>query len=197
MQRTLGFTAIYVTHDQAEAMELADRVAVMDHGRVAQLGEPREMYREPRDIHVARFLGQSNEIPFVVERSDEGSQLVVGSGPIGPVRASWLNDTWTGNPPTAGEELIAFGRLGDLVVRSADRDGGPGANAAAGEMNRWGGTIEAVRFMGTHTQYQVKIGKVRLRAWATAETGAELEEGRSVVVLANPRDLRVMREPQG
>ncbi len=193
MQRTIGFTAIYVTHDQSEAMELADRVAVMDHGRVAQLGEPREMYRRPRDIHVARFLGQSNEIQVTVERADVDSHHVVGSGPIGPVTASWQANSWTGDPPTPGEHLIAFSRLGDVVVRNAGADAASGAPADG--MNRWSGTVEAVRFMGTHTQYQVKIGQIRLRAWATSDGQPELDEGSPVVVTINPRDLRVMREP--
>jgi len=195
MQRTLGFTAIYVTHDQTEAMELADRVAVMDHGRIAQLGEPREMYVAPRDIHVARFLGQSNELPLVVEQFDERSCSITGSGPLGPVRASWLPDEAPGLAPAVGDEVVAFGRLGDFVVRPVD--GTESASVADGpNENTWRGTIEAIRFLGTHTQYQVKIGQIRLRCWSTAGDGWDPTEGTSVVVTIRVQDLRVMRERQ-
>ncbi len=57
LQREIGVTTIYVTHDQAEAMALADRVAIMDHGRIVQVGTPLEVYRHPRTVFVASFLG--------------------------------------------------------------------------------------------------------------------------------------------
>ena len=57
-QRRIGTTSVYVTHDQVEAMGLGDRIAVMDHGRVRQLGTPREVYEEPVDTFVATFVGQ-------------------------------------------------------------------------------------------------------------------------------------------
>lgn len=56
-QRRIGTTTIYVTHDQVEAMGMGDRIAVMDHGRVRQLGTPEEVYHHPADVFVARFLG--------------------------------------------------------------------------------------------------------------------------------------------
>ena len=56
-QRKVGTTTIYVTHDQVEAMGMGDRIAVMDHGRIRQLGTPREIYDEPADTFVATFLG--------------------------------------------------------------------------------------------------------------------------------------------
>ena len=62
MQRELGFAAIYVTHDQAEAMELAHTVAVMREGQVAQSGPPQEIYLEPASRYVADFVGSSNEL---------------------------------------------------------------------------------------------------------------------------------------
>src|SRR3954452_22927857 len=62
MQRELGFAALFVTHDQAEAMELADRIAVMGRGRLVQLGTPREVYDRPATRYVARFIGSANEL---------------------------------------------------------------------------------------------------------------------------------------
>lgn len=61
--RQLGITAIYVTHDQAEAMALGDRIVVMEHGRVAQIGTPREIYHQPASAFVADFIGSMNRLP--------------------------------------------------------------------------------------------------------------------------------------
>jgi putative spermidine/putrescine transport system ATP-binding protein len=79
--RALGITTIYVTHDQAEAMELGDRVVVMQKGVIAQIGTPREIYFEPKNRFVAEFIGAAN----IIEASVENGQLVLPGGrqPIG------------------------------------------------------------------------------------------------------------------
>ena len=61
--RQLGITAVYVTHDQREALALSDAIAVMNHGRIVQFGTPEEIYRSPADDFVARFVGYANAIP--------------------------------------------------------------------------------------------------------------------------------------
>ena len=76
MQRELGFAAIYVTHDQTEAMELGHRVAVMREGQVAQIGPPQEIYLQPRSRYVANFVGSANELLGTV-RSVTGAKTVV------------------------------------------------------------------------------------------------------------------------
>jgi ABC-type Fe3+/spermidine/putrescine transport system ATPase subunit len=77
IHREIGITAVYVTHDQAEAMSLSDRIVVMGEGRILQIGSPRQLYDEPGDVRVARFLGRTNLF----------DALVVGRGaPIGQVR---------------------------------------------------------------------------------------------------------------
>jgi putative spermidine/putrescine transport system ATP-binding protein len=65
--RSLGITAIYVTHDQAEAMALGDRIVVMEHGRVAQIGKPREIYQRPATRFVAEFIGTMNRLTGTTE----------------------------------------------------------------------------------------------------------------------------------
>ncbi|MEQ8653439.1 MAG: ABC transporter ATP-binding protein [Kiloniellales bacterium] len=71
--RALSITAVFVTHDQAEAMAIADRVAVMKGGRVRQIGSPRDLYRQPKDAFVAGFVGGANPLPGV--RRDGALQL--------------------------------------------------------------------------------------------------------------------------
>ena len=95
LQERLGTTMIFVTHDQAEALTLSDRVVVMDRGRVEQVGSPEEVYRRPATAFVARFLGRANFLAGVVAGSDargvlvklEDGAMVVAAGPrdgIGP-----------------------------------------------------------------------------------------------------------------
>jgi iron(III) transport system ATP-binding protein len=191
MQRDLGFTAIYVTHDQSEAMELADRIAVMDHGRIAQIGAPREMYELPGSVHVARFLGQSNEIPFVVEQINLEDGTIRGSSALGTLTAV-LNTEGNLAPP-AGSQLAAFGRPGDFELTkdtgTAAIDEGQKVGLHAD--NICSGTVESVRFLGTHIQYVVQSGGLRLRCWATADA-IEAKEGDSVRIRVPVRSLRVV-----
>lgn len=86
--RSLGITTIYVTHDQGEAMALGDRIAVMDKGRIAQIGTPEEVYRAPANFFVADFIGTMNRIFGRVEND----ALVFPGGQV----------NWTGPAPAAG-----------------------------------------------------------------------------------------------
>jgi putative spermidine/putrescine transport system ATP-binding protein len=90
--RRLGITAIYVTHDQAEAMALGDRIVVMEHGRVAQVGRPREIYQRPASRFVAEFIGTMNRLAGSVR---DGA-FVTSAGSI----------PWPGAPETAAEVLF-------------------------------------------------------------------------------------------
>ena len=76
IQRRLGITSIYVTHDQSEAMALADRIIVMNHGVIEQIGTPDEIYRHPATKFVADFIGRSNFIECTVRRCAEGQTTV-------------------------------------------------------------------------------------------------------------------------
>ena len=76
LQRQFALTAILVTHDQEEAMSIADRIAVMNRGRIEQLGSPVAIYDEPATLFVNSFIGSSNLIPAKVERSETGACLV-------------------------------------------------------------------------------------------------------------------------
>ena len=128
MLRALGITAIYVTHDQSEAMELGDRVVVMQKGAIAQIGTPREIYFTPRNRFVAEFIGAAN----IVEAAIEGGHLVMPGGrqPIGSadmpmaiamIRPETIRVTEAGAAPLSGTiDSVSF--IGDrqrLVVSGA------------------------------------------------------------------------------
>ncbi|WP_050403651.1 ABC transporter ATP-binding protein [Bradyrhizobium embrapense] len=95
--RALGITTIYVTHDQAEAMELGDRIVVMRKGAIAQIGTPREVYFAPRDRFVAEFIGAAN----IVEAPIDNGELILPGGRL-PIRdgATGANATVMIRPET-------------------------------------------------------------------------------------------------
>ncbi len=98
--KEFGLTAIYVTHDQKEALSIADRLAILDAGRIAQVGTPEEIYRRPNSALVAGFIGETNLIPGKVEFSS-GSKYYVQT-PIGELSGHLSQDNWT---PEQGESV--------------------------------------------------------------------------------------------
>jgi len=84
IQRDVGITFVFVTHDQEEALTMSDRIAVMSKGRLEQVGTPEQIYDEPSSAFVARFIGNANLIPVVVERAGNGlATLRLPGGRIG------------------------------------------------------------------------------------------------------------------
>ena len=80
IQREVGITFIYVTHDQEEALTMSDRIAVMNEGRVEQIGPPREIYHSPSSVFVANFIGVANLIPAIVQDTTGGATTVIVTG---------------------------------------------------------------------------------------------------------------------
>lgn len=86
IQREVGITTVYVTHDQEEAMAVSDRIAVMRSGVIQQIGSPREIYRHPANLFVATFIGRTNILDAVAERGMDGSTTIrIGGGYSFPV----------------------------------------------------------------------------------------------------------------
>lgn len=79
LQKRLGITSLYVTHDQAEAMAISDRVVIMDNGLIMQIGSPREIYEQPLSRFVANFMGKANFLPCTVD-GYEGEKAIVNLG---------------------------------------------------------------------------------------------------------------------
>jgi iron(III) transport system ATP-binding protein len=119
MQRRVGFTAVYVTHDQVEAMELADRIAVLENGRIAQLDTPDRIYDHPVSRYVARFIGTANELTVeVVERSED--TLTVSSP--GVLDRARVPAPAAGRQPQVGERAYVIWRP-ELTVTDGTADG--------------------------------------------------------------------------
>jgi len=144
LQARLGVTVIYVTHDQEEALTLSDRIAVMNRGRVEQLGEPTELYDAPATGFVAQFIGESNRVEGVIGGDEAGRHvLVTRSGLRLPIRPGGA---------AVGEAAVLFLRPERITVEpDAPAAGGstPSGPAVPGEV------AEAV-FVGEATRYVVR-----------------------------------------
>src|SRR6201989_2896908 len=90
LQKRIGITAVYVTHDREEALTLADRIAVIDAGRVVQIGAPEEIFHKPASAFVAGFMGADNAIEL--SRRPDGA-LVAGRGAGEPVNVHFRSDS--------------------------------------------------------------------------------------------------------
>ncbi|WP_418315821.1 ABC transporter ATP-binding protein [Piscinibacter sakaiensis] len=148
MQRRLGLTTIFVTHDQEEAMTTADRMAVLDKGVVQQVGTPATLYDYPVNTFVANFVGTMNMLSGKV-RSRSGSGLTLDVEGVGELRFPQLADA-----PANDTIQVSF-RPHSLRVDVAD--------AAQDARFVWvPGTVEASEFLGEFTRYQVRVGQQRL-----------------------------------
>jgi iron(III) transport system ATP-binding protein len=145
LQRRTGITFIYVTHDQAEAMALSDRVVVFHQGTVQQIGSPRDIYERPANLFVADFMGQVNRITATVLSREADRAIVL----IGKHRLAVI--ARTGN--TAPTGVVAI-RPEAFVI--AD---GP---EIAGD-NRLEGTVVEATFLGNIIDYRVDIGGTTVR----------------------------------
>jgi putative spermidine/putrescine transport system ATP-binding protein len=109
IHQDFGLTTVYVTHDQEEALSLADRLVVLHDGRVSQIGTPAELYEHPADPHVAAFMGYRNLLPLTVSSADGTTAVAEGDG----LR---VVGTLAGEPPQAGQPVLVAIRPEDLRV---------------------------------------------------------------------------------
>jgi spermidine/putrescine transport system ATP-binding protein len=141
IQHDIGITFVHVTHDQEEAMTMADQIAVMNHGRIEQLGTPTELYETPSTAFVAGFLGVSNLIPGMVSGSDT---VRLHSGPEVRVRPDAL-----------------AGRTGEVAVGIRPEK----IELGQGQPNSLEGTVVEQAYVGVSTQYIVETGCGRLTVY--------------------------------
>ncbi|MEU9083674.1 ABC transporter ATP-binding protein [Streptomyces sp. NPDC048357] len=177
IQTEVGITFVHVTHDQEEAMTMADTVAVMNGGRVEQLGAPAELYENPGTTFVANFLGTSNLIEANVESA--GSDVVVSaSGATLRLPAGRCSTT-----PRAGGKLLVGVRPEKIsLVPAADE------HTIASGRNKITGRISASSFIGVSTQFVIDSPACpELEVYVqNIERDARLAPGAEVVLHWNP-----------
>jgi spermidine/putrescine ABC transporter ATP-binding subunit len=183
IQSQLGITTVFVTHDQEEALVMADRLAVMRAGRLEQVGTTEEVYHDPASRFVAGFLGESNFIPARVERREPGGVVLV-SGPGGTMLRGRSRE-----PAEPGETVTLAVRPERMRITPA---GGPRANQAKGR-------VREVIFKGASMRYHVWLaGDCRCAIeQQNASDERIVERGQEVVVEWTAEDCLVLREREG
>jgi spermidine/putrescine transport system ATP-binding protein len=147
----VGITFIYVTHDQSEAMSFSDRIAVMDKGRIEQIGPPAEIYETPRSSFVAAFIGDTNFIEGKVTCVIDSSFSRCGVDGLGTIIID--ND----KPVRTGDRVHLSLRPEKIMVSYTKPPDSPLENSVRGK-------IEDVIYFGSHTRYWVRCGELRLCA---------------------------------
>jgi len=142
MQREVGITFVYVTHDQEEAFSMSDRVAVMNHGQLEQVGQPEEVYRRPKTPFVASFVGLANRLTGRIAGPAPGERYEVDLDQLGRRLAH--------GPPglAAGAPVLA-------VVRPEDLRLTPATELQAGQA---AATVVDVAFLGAHRTVRLDAG---------------------------------------
>jgi spermidine/putrescine transport system ATP-binding protein len=172
IQTEVGLTFVHVTHDQEEAMTMADTIAVMNHGRIEQMGSPAELYENPQTTFVANFLGQSNLIPGTVQSSDGGVVTVTAHGRRLTLDAARCRVT-TGP--------VILGVRPEKVQIAAKEDDVPSG------VNVLNGTVSDASFIGVSTQYLVRLESGDELAVFEQNTGREIQRpGTEVFVYWDP-----------
>lgn len=188
MQQDLGITFIFVTHDQEEAMTMANRIAVMDSGEVLQVGRPEEIYENPRTRFVADFIGETNFIPgTLVARNGTSGTVQVTDGVA--VQAMLVDSDLT-----AGQDVTVTIRPERIVLRGFDTPASNGQNGT----NQVQGQIQQVYYIGTDTRYVVRIDggvEITVRVQNTAQERILAFKEREIVnVIWQTENARILVE---
>jgi spermidine/putrescine transport system ATP-binding protein len=174
IQHEVGITFIHVTHDQEEAMTMADQIVVMNHGRIEQAGTPAELYEHPATPFVASFLGVSNLLTGTV---------------VGPERVRLSDGTEVSVPgATLG------GRSGEVAIGIRPEKIRP----ACGEVNELAGTVVESAYIGVSTQYivETKAGLVSIYVQNERPATSELALGERLTLSWSPDATFVVDSPE-
>jgi spermidine/putrescine transport system ATP-binding protein len=172
LQREVGISFVYVTHDQGEALAMSDRLAVMSEGRVEQIGTPADVYYCPETRFVAGFIGKSNLIDCTLERA--GADLVARAGGLA---------FKVGQRADPGDATVAI-RFEAVQVEPSNDTPAP---------NGFEAVIEDIVFLGDAQEMLLNAGGVRITARCGAGRVARFARGDAVQASFDPADVVVIR----
>jgi iron(III) transport system ATP-binding protein len=179
IQRRLGVTTLFVTHDQIEALSMSDRIAVMDGGRIVQEGDPREIYLRPANEFVASFIGSTNlfvgELDATPSASPDRIRIKVEFG----VLEAPANDSLV-----AGQPVIIAIRPEDIVMQLADEP----RNVGLDHPNVFDGGVGIGLFIGTSVEYYLDVSDSLIQARAGSRF--QLKRGDPVRIEIPPHAIR-------
>lgn len=175
IQRDVGITTIYVTHDQEEAMSMSDNVVVMSKGQIEQAAPPTELYERPRNAFIAQFIGSANVIPGVLKLANGGKSFLSDAGALIPLGAENAGVDGTRKAAIVRPERIRFGTAGDPMAIPA--------------------SVESVLYGGTMIRYSTRAGKQRIDVVAMNNGGVPHQTGESVHLTWDPKDFLLVEAP--
>ncbi len=143
LQRKLGVTTVMVTHDQEEALSMADRIVVMNHGIIEQVGSPTDVYRAPQSLFVADFIGEMNQISAIAGASGEVS--------FGASKMQCLPHKFSN-----GTEIIAAIRPEDIIPHGDDPHSSGGDDTIETEENAFEVLVDEMEFLGSFWRCRLK-----------------------------------------
>ena len=148
LQKQIGLTSIYVTHDQAEALAISDWIVVMRDGRIIETGRPTQIYRYPRNVFTAQFIGNTNLIPGRVVAVEETGRVALDT-PVGRLVG------------VDAAKVLTPGSAAQISVRPEDFSP---ANTAGGDaiMNQIDGSIEFAIFAGSTVEAEIRCGEAKI-----------------------------------
>ncbi len=180
IQEKTGTTTLYVTHDQEEALELSDRICVMNKGSILEIGTPQELYRNPKHLFTADFLGDMELWPCTIVSSD--SERVVVDSPIGRVEVRNRGALVT------GEKTILAIRPEFMTITLKEPRKHDSASRA---LNRVDGVVRESHFGGKLVRYVVQVGELMVRVKALSQ---EIHTPGTDVELYLPTELCLIME---
>ena len=181
LQRRLGKTAIYVTHDQTEALALSDRIAVLSHGHIEQIGTPDEIYERPATSFVAEFIGNSNLLPATIVERGEREVIV-------EIERGLRLRSAGGNLAGDDDEVVVLIRPERIQIKAPGVGGTPGHN-------RFSARIVTVTYLGDDLRLDLELATGQMLQGALKNAGAARDwtPAQMVQILVDPADLRLLR----
>jgi iron(III) transport system ATP-binding protein len=180
IQRRVGITTLFVTHDQVEALSMSDRVAIMDQGRIVQEGTPREIYHAPANEFVAGFIGSTNLFPGRLVERDAGSGRAVIETGAGRLLAD-------AEGHQLGESVMVAIRPEDVVLHRGAPSG------QADPANCPSGVVEIGLFTGVSVEYHVRVDGLLIQSRVSSRI--DLGHGERVVAELPADAIRVFSIP--
>lgn len=179
IQLRIGITAVYVTHDQSEAVSLADEIILMKEGLIEQQGTAEDIYNKPKSAYVADFIGSANLVPAVV-KGEEGNCYLLETPEKVQIKANK-----TDNAFNKGQSVKLVMRPENIYLSKKKQDGW--------SVNSWQGDVIVPNYLGTQTRYIISLNQRRLFVTMLGSSQA-FQANEKVYVNIPPEDVQVLEE---